>query len=127
MTKEVVIANATAAGTITIDNFEPDRDYKFITGVDVQLSGDTGAVEGGEHVNVGLSDSKGDIHELAHMNNFISGINVPPDLRFKSLSIPIDGSLIKCKVENPVLASAEYKLQFIFRLEDDMAKVANIN
>lgn len=127
MTQEVVIPIGTAADTITIENFVPDRDYKVITGLDVQLSGVTGAVEGGEHVNVGLSDSKGDIHELAHMNNFISGINVPPDMRFKSLNIPIDGSMIKCKVENPVVAAAEYKLQFIFRLEDDFVRVANVN
>lgn len=127
MIKEVTIANATAAGTITIDNFEPDRDYKSITGLDVQLAGITGAVQGGAHVNVGLADNKGDIHELAHMNNFISSTSVPPDMRFKSLHIPIDGSLIKCKVENPVLSTAEYKVQFIFRLEDEYVRVANVN
>lgn len=127
MIKEVTIANATAADTVTIDHFEPDRDYGFITGMDVQLSGSTGDVEGGNHVNIGLSDSKGDIHELAHMNNFICSTSVPPDMRFKSLRIPIDGSLIKCKVQNPVLSTAEYKVQFIFRLEDDLVKVANIN
>lgn len=127
MVQEVTVANGTAADTTTLDNFNPDQDYKFITGVDIQISGATGDIEGGAHVNIGLRDAKGDIHELCHMNNWISGTNVPPDMRFKSLRIPIDGTLIKCLVQNPVLSTAEYKIQFIFRLEDDLVRMANVN
>lgn len=126
MVKSVTIPNATAANTVTRDTFLPDQDYKFITGVRAFI-GTPGSIQGGTFVNLELKDSKGDVIELTHMNGWIPDQSVPMSERWRELAIPIDGSRLKLAVENPTLSTAEYKIQFEFRLEDEYVKVANID
>lgn len=129
MTKVLTIANGTAANTVTRDTFDPDRDFKFIVGFRAFIGG-VGSVQGGNHVLLAISDSKGDIIQDSHSDGWIPDKSVPLDERwftFKKGGIPIDGSLLKLAVTNPVLSTGEYEVRFEFLLADDLVKFANVN
>lgn len=126
MVKELTVLNASIADFFTRDTFLPDTDYKWITGVRAFI-GAPGSIQGGTFVNLELKDNSGDIIELTHMDGWMVSQAVPMSDRWREVAIRIDGKQLKLAVQNPVLATADYKIQFEFRLEDELVTIANID
>jgi hypothetical protein len=127
MTKRVSIANAAAADTINFENFFPDKDYKFIKGVRINICSTDGTPEGGDHVLIELSNNKGQITDEMHSNGLIFSTSVPDDKRWYKTSVGIDGTGIRCQVKNPVLSTAAYSVLFEFLLTDELVAIGNAN
>lgn len=126
MSKTVRVNNALAADSNSSLNFIPDKDYAFVTGVRAYY-GTPGSIQGGTHILLSITNSNGDIIEPSHQDGWIASTAVPMDQRWRELEQPIDGSAIKCTVNNPTLSTALYDIIFEFRLEDELVKFANVN
>lgn len=121
----VTILNATAAGTLVEALVRPDPDYGFVNGVAVSI-GTPGTIQGGTYVDVGLRDSTGLIHDDCHIENWQANAGVSPNQKFKDILVPCDGRNIFARVTPAVLSTAQYQIQFIFRLVDTLEIVARV-
>lgn len=125
VTLEVTIGNAVAAETITPKVLpNPDKEYKYITGVWVEVATLPG---GNTYVKAGVRDNiKGDRIDPAPSNLLNANSSVEPDKKFMPLRIKNDGRTITALVVNPVLTTdALGKVVFVFRLENIEERIAN--
>ena len=121
----VTVLNATAAGTLIEGLVRPDPDYGFVNGVAVSI-GNPGSIQGGSYVDVGLRDSTGFIHDDCHMENWQANAGVSPKQKFKDILVPCDGRNIFARVTTNTLSTAQYQIQFIFRLVDTLEVIARV-
>ena len=121
----VTIPIAAPAGVVVELPLKPDQDYAFVTGVAVSI-GNPGTIQGGSYVDIGLRDMTGVIHDDCHIENWQANASVPPDHKFKPFRIPCDGRNVFCRVTPIVIASAQYQIQFILRVEDSLEEIARL-
>lgn len=119
----VTVPNATPATTLIENNIRLDPDFKFCTGVAVSI-GSPGTLQGPSYVDIGLRDSVGMVHDDCHIENWQASSAVRPDWKFKTFKIPTDGRNVFARVTTPALTTAQFQIQFIFRLEDSLEVVA---
>lgn len=120
----VTVPNAAAAGTLVENFVRLDPDYAFCTGVAVSI-GTPGTLQGPSYVDIGLRDLVGMIHDDCHIENWQASAAVRPDWKFKTVKIPCDGRNVFGRVTTPALTTAQFQIQFIFRVEDSLEVVAS--
>jgi hypothetical protein len=124
MSKIVTIANATAADANTAANFEPDKDYPWIVGVRAWI---LVAINGGTYVLLSIQKSGNDIIQPTHNDGWIFSTAVPENGRWRKVNIKNNGEIIKCIVNNPIVAGGEYKIMFEFLLADSPEAIAQVD
>ena len=114
----VVVPINSPAGVAIEGILDTDKDYQFVTGVDVQI-GQPGSVQNAyQYLDFGLRDAQKEILGDSHMNHWISGVQVEPDNRFRRTRIKSDGRKVYARVIPPSIMTAAMTVQFIFRFED---------
>lgn len=120
----VTVPNASAAGGVVTNTITLDKSYDKCTGLAVSI-GSGFAASGNTYVDCGLTDPYGTIFDDVHMEQFQASSGVAPDQKFLSTAIKNSNQLLTCRVIPPILTTAQFTVQFRFRLEDDDETVAS--
>jgi len=121
----VNVPNASPAGVPVEGFLTLDKAYDSCTGLGVSL-GDGFAGSGNDYVDVGLRDAYGQIEDDCHMEAYQADAGVPPDQKLKSLLIKNNNQVIYARVIPSANVTAQFTVQFRFRLEDTMEVVARV-
>lgn len=131
LSKEEVVAVPVPAGSpvgqlIEISNYKPDRDYKFVVGVNITIdnpNADPGAAA--RSLLAGFRDSTaGTVLDDAPVSRLLASENVEPNKKFRDLYIKCDGRSLKPRVTPTFAVADDYTVYFTFMLVDELVEVA---
>lgn len=119
----VVVPTTAVPGQVIEQQIRLDQDYSKAIGVSVSVEGTLSSLT---HVDVGLRSPYGTEHDPAHIENWQANAAVAPNQKFKEINIKTDGRFTYCQVIPPAAPSAIVRIQFIFKLVDDLEVIASI-
>ncbi|MFO0414910.1 MAG: hypothetical protein ACK52I_22280 [Pseudomonadota bacterium] len=117
----VTIPTTATPGNVIEEGIVLDKDFSHCDGVAVSVEGTLSTLS---HVNVGVRDSYATLHDDVHIEQFQASSAVAPNEKFKDLFSVTDGRRVVARVTPPAAPAAQVRIQFTFRLRDDL-KVIN--